>query len=409
MARLFPTLRWNVKGTERYEFSDSGKHKKARTIAFILAIAAAATAFTYGIISLLSKDPGWTAITPRTETENTVAGDFSLQYQLGSDATAEFKQIQTLYTSACERAYAVFNPRTEFPTIADGTTVRGNVATMNLHPNEAVEVDPLLYEALEMLLAFDDRTIFQAPYFDFYDNLFHCGQDFETENFDPQQNEEVAAYFAEVSVYIKSPDDVSIDLLGGQTVRLNVSKAYLSYAQENGIDAFVDFYWMKNAFCCDYIASTLSENGFTNGFLVSSDGYTRNLDQRGTPYSMNVFEREPKEGGGYVLETVGTVQYTGPMALVVYKNYVQTDSLADHYYLLSDGTCRYPYLDEDGYPASTMSYLLLYSSSSSCAEIMLSGRRLYMEGQGSLADLSSRGIYGAYGENGTLISSAPEK
>ena len=37
-----------------------------------------------------------------------------------------------------------------------------------------------------------------------------------------------------------------------------------------------------------YLAKQLSEAGFTNGFLSSYNGFTRNLDDRGEPFSLNL-------------------------------------------------------------------------------------------------------------------------
>lgn len=410
-----------MKEPQKVNFRDSGKHKTLRLVLFVACIALAACAFTYMIVSLLSQERGWTAITVRNETEDTCAGDFSLQYELTDKPTTDYKAIQSLYTSACEKAYAVFHATREIVTTYDGTVIKGSLATLNHSPNEDVEVDPLLYEALSKIDAAGDRTLFNGPYFELYDNLFHCSEDYETVNYDPQQNSEVAEYFQELSAFITSPADISITLLGDNKVRLNVSLEYLSFAEENGISTFVDLYWMKNAFICDYLADVLMENGYTNGYLVSVDGYTRNLDQRGTGYSMNIFERKQNQDGdssasdkssaGYTVSNVGTLTYTGPMALVVYKNYTTQDSVGDHYYMMENGDSRYPYITNEGYPQSAVSYLVVYSSGASCADLVLAFDKLYIASsldEDMMEDLASEGIFCAYGKDGEAVSTDPD-
>ena len=107
----------------------------------------------------------------------------------------------------------------------------------------------------------------------------------------PRENKETAAYFEEFLTYANDPDAVDLELLGDNRVRLHVSEEYLAFAAENGIDSFIDFYWMKNAFIVDYLAESLADAGFTNGSISSYDGFVRNLDERDVSYSFNIYDR----------------------------------------------------------------------------------------------------------------------
>lgn len=64
----------------------------------------------------------------------------------------------------------------------------------------------------------------------------------ETVDFDPYQNEEIAAYFAEISAFAQDEHAVQIELLGENRIKLFVSEEYLAYASEEGISDFIDFY-----------------------------------------------------------------------------------------------------------------------------------------------------------------------
>ncbi len=223
----------------------------------IVLILIGAGALVYALMSFLTVKAGWTTI-GTSSSEADCSDEFIFQYYLGAgelSPTAENKAVRTLYTEASRTAYQLFHTSQGF----DGVH---NLYYINQHPNEAIEVDEVLYQAFSLMERYGNRAIYLAPVYVQYSNLFGCNDDAETASFDPRQNDEIAEYFAEVISFAGDEDAVDIRLLGDHRIELYVSDAYMDYASEIGFSEYIDFYWMKNAFIADYIADTMKENGF---------------------------------------------------------------------------------------------------------------------------------------------------
>ena len=78
---------------------------------------------------------------------------------------------------------------------------------------------------------------------------------------------------AAVAAFTQNPDDISLELPGENQVCLHVSDAYQAYAAEMGYTAYLDFFWMKNAFLIDYLADTIRGEGYQLGIISSKDGF----------------------------------------------------------------------------------------------------------------------------------------
>ena len=78
---------------------------------------------------------------------------------------------------------------------------------------------------------------------------------------------------AAVAAFTQNPDDISLELSGENQVCLHVSDAYQAYAAEMGYTAYLDFFWMKNAFLIDYLADTIRGEGYQLGIISSKDGF----------------------------------------------------------------------------------------------------------------------------------------
>ena len=344
----------------------SENHKKLRIVLFVLVLALALTAFTYGIYSLVRKDPGWREVTVKPGAESTCAGDFQFQYKMGSGA-AEYKRVQQIYTDACEYMEAVFSQSVS-------VTVPGNLHAVNASPNEEVTVDPVLYDALAKMQSSGRRTLYLAPIYDYYDNLFQCNDEWETESFDPFTNPEVAETFEEICAFIGDPAEIDLQLLGDNTVLLHVSEDYLAYGAETGIENWIDFYWMKNAFILDYIADTLIQEGFTAGYLTSAEGYSASLGDCGETYSTSIYDLQP-EG----IYAAAVLQYTGACRVVAFHDYTTKNQIGDYFFMMSDGTSRTPYIDPyDGFCKAAIHDFLVYSNSDSCADLLLAACPCYI-------------------------------
>ena len=331
-------------------------NKKLRVVLAIILLVIGSIALTAGIMGLLNKDTGWQTVEVSTTESANCSSDFQFQYNFsgtGAQATALHKQISAVYTEGLVKAYEVFR---------NEEVVSGNLADVNAHVNEVVTVDPLLYSAFQKLQA--TRYHYLGPVYAHYDNVIFSTSDEYLEDVDPKISQEAREYVAQIAAFAADEASISLELLDQNQVKLHVSDEYLAFAQENEITKFIDLHYMANAFIIDYLAQSMEENGFTHGFLVSTDGYTRNLDSTQI-YSMNLFDRVED-----TIYPAGVLQYSGPASLVLLKDYAVNST--DTFYRSSGDHVVFPYTDPtDGlYKASTPT-LLSYSHELGCADVLL--------------------------------------
>lgn len=347
-----------IKPVKRVELSET--NIKFRWIAIVVLLAIAAVSIGYGFYSALSTEPGWQEVTSLSNEVN-CSGDFQLMYDFGADGvnpTAAYKKLETLYGDLTVSAYRLFSPE------AEGT---GNLHDINTHVNETVTVDPGLYAALARIAKSDSRHPYMGPVESLYRPVFLSASDGEAAAYDPMVDASLAELAAATAAYCRDPGMINLEILGENRVRLNVDDAYLAFAQENGVEAFLDLGWMTNAFIIDYMADALVAEGYTYGFLSSYDGYTRNLDDRGTEYALNIFHRVDNS-----VYMPAVLEYSGPMSLVSLRDYPQSDRDRWNYYAYADGSITTVYVDPaDGMSRSSVDGMTAYSRDAGCGEIAL--------------------------------------
>ena len=257
------------------------KNRTVRIIAAIVLLVIGAVAITSGIMSLLNKDTGWQTVEISPQ-ERSCSESFILQYNFagsGAEASAVNKKLEAAYAQAAVKAYQLFTPDEEVPGV-------NNAYYVNHHPNEEITVDPVLYEAFAKLEG--TRYLFMGPIYTHYTGLIlNASQEYAAQ-LDPAQDTDSAALMQTLAEFANDPQTVNLELLGDNRIKLSVSDAYLAFLEEEEIEpTFLDFSYMTNAFIIDYLAEVLRSQDLTDGYLVSVDGYTRNLCQDGTFYDGN--------------------------------------------------------------------------------------------------------------------------
>ena len=374
----------------------SEKNRTLRIVLAVVCLIIGVLAIMYALTSALNTDPGWRTVEVSSSNLN-CSEDFTFSYYLGDagiSATSEYKRLTSVYTEATENAYRIFNEEL----LEDGLS---NLCYISSHVNETVTVDPALYQALELVQKYENRCLYLAPVYVEYDRIFSCDSEQEAAAYDPGQNEELVEYIQEIAAFANDPEMIDLELLGNYQVRLTVSDAYLAFAREYEITEFLDFGWMKNAFIADYLAQTLITNGFTNGYLASYDGFTRNLDTRGERYSFNLFDRLDSE-----IYLPAVMSYSEPASIVYLRNYPLSQQDKWHYYGFSNGrivtTCIDP---ADGMSKSAADNITAYSAGTGCAEILLQLIPVYLSDSFSadgLNALTAKEIYSVWFEDAVL-------
>ena len=300
-----------------------------------IAILTASLAFTGAFNSLVAVPTGWQQITP-TNMETAAHQDFLLCYNIGQTelrAKDEVKALSALYGETMDHG-----SRALANTAQDGYV---NLYDLNSQPNTAVSVDPLLYAAFQTIEESGSRMVYFAPLMESYHSLFSCSDDETAAQFDPEKSPEMARFASEIAAFALDPEAVQVTILPENTLRLEVSPEYLSYARENELESFVDLGLLRNAFLCDAVADELERQGYVNGYLTSFDGFTRALCQE--EFGLNVFDfRE-----GQSLQ-VDTALYQSPCAVVSCRSFPILELDQVNYYSYADGAVRAPYIGSDG-------------------------------------------------------------
>lgn len=372
----------------------SEKHKKLRLILICVLLAIAVVAIGTGIYSMLNTQPGWQVVEASTSGISS-SEDFTFQYHFSGDtATADRKKLSLLYSDAMEKSYWLF-------TVDQPSESFSNMYTVNHNPNTEVTVDPVLYNAFSQMAEYDSRYLYLGPVYAQYENLFYSDNDPQAQEMHPEHNPEIADYISQIIAFIRDPNAINLELLGDNRVRLSVSDAYLSFAQAHEIENFIDFNWMKNAFIADYFASILQENGYTAGFIASVDGFTRNLDSSGTPFSLNILDRVDK-----ALYPAAVMEYKGPGSIVYLRDYPVVQEEKYHYYVWENGDITSAQIDPaDGFSKSSLSNLITFSKDSGCADVLLQIAPVYLADQfdaKALNQLTSNGLYSTWCQDRTV-------
>lgn len=378
------------KPVEKIELSE--KNPKWRLAAAVVLLVVGVAALVYSLMSFLSADAGWTEIEAEGGQELNCADDFVFLYLLGAGETSprtEKRALTLIYTEATETAYRLFTNDVGYEGV-------NNIYNINHHPNEVLQVEEPLYQAFSLMESFGNRSLYLAPVYSRYDNIFYCTEDSQLVYYDPFLSEEIAAEYRAYAEWAGNQEAVELRLLGENRVELYVSEAYLDFAEEQGIEDYIDFYWMKNAFIADYLAQVLTDNGFTRGSISSYDGFSRNLDRdSGTIYSFNIYDRV-----GQDIYPAAVMDYSGPKSIVCLRDYPMTSRDFHYYYELANGEVRTPYLDiRDGLPKSAEDSLVCYSAEAGCAEVLLHMLPVYIGEvfeQEALASLAEEGIWSVY-------------
>ena len=362
MGRTARDKRPNLPPVEHIELNED--HVSRRLILAAALLLFGVGLLVYSFVQFMSPQSEWMTITADSREGPSSAGDFTLLYHPGAgdtSATAERKGVTVLYTDLAWRAFRLFHAGQSFEGLV-------NVHDLNRRPNEAVEVDAGLYAAFSVAADSGSRALYLGPVYSRYFGILTCQDDSQLVDFDPRLSEDVAAEFRELCVYANDSDAISLELLGENRVRLRVSEEYLAHAAAEGIEDFIDFSWMTNAFIADFIADGLAAQGYTHGTLTSYDGFCRNLDGSGTGYTFQLLSRQ-----GSTVYPAAELYYTGPRAFVALRDYPVSERDAGRFYTLENGERRTPYLDPaDGLCRNALSELVCASESLGCGEILLS-------------------------------------
>ncbi len=377
----------DLEGRRLHHFELSDKNRTVRWVLIIVLLVIAAVSLTVGLSSALQTPAGWQTV-PVNVSELNCGDAFVLRYEYGAgeaSPTAESKALEQLYGKTVVDAWKLFFNEA-------GASDLTGLYEINRHPNEEIAVDGGLYAALKQVVDSGSRALYMAPVYTEYDRVFYSENETIAKDCDPGQDDDQRAYVQILADFAQDPQAVQLVLRSDNKVMLQVSEEYLTFARENEVRCLVDFGWLRNAFVADYIASALTEKGFTNGYIASVDGFTRNLDRRENKYSLNLFNRI-----GSDIELAAVMDYTAPQSLVSLRSYPMSDLDSHRYYSFTDGRIVTSMIDPaDGQSKTATDNLVSYSDALGCGQLALSVMPVYVAdtfSEDALNALTEQGIY----------------
>lgn len=376
------------KPVERIELSGEHTGRKLLLAAALLVIGT--MLLVYAVMRLLSPGSEWITVQAGLELGTTCGEEFTFLYHLSGEQSPREEQraVTGVYTELCRRAYQMFHGDETFSDVA-------SVRAINCQPNTELKIDTHLYKALETAERSGSRALYLGPVYDRYEGVFFCREDSQLADFDPRISEAVRLEFQAAADFANDPESIQLELLGEGRIRLYVSEEYLAYARREGIETFIDFAWMRNAFIADYLAQELELAGYGRGVLSSYDGFVRNMDGSGTDYSLQLYDRQ-----GQTVYPAAVMEYQGPLSLVSLRDFPLSELDSLRFYQLENGETRTCYVDPaDGIDRAALPSLTCYGADLGCGELLLAMLPVYVADsfrEEEISRLSELGIQSIY-------------
>ena len=311
-----------------------------RILLCAVAVAIAVYAFTSGIMALAHRDSGYFDIGFTAE-GNAVLYQSGLHLRYYAEGSSNeirrlTNQVQKLYTTLALEAYKLLDERAVYEGLS-------NIASINAAPNSWVSVPESLYAVLESAnsLHSEHYSLFSGALHAQWETLRYLEDPAE---FDPANDGDKKALLARHAQWLRTPGTFSLDFDKDNTaVRLNVSDAYLSWAQENGIDAPVlDLNALHDAYLMKAVAQSLRAQGYNDGYLYTDSGlyvYLSGAGQ-GISFTVNAYDGEKEIA-------VAALNASSPLSLVRFTAYAPEGAQYGYYTVEKDGKPLYRHLYPD--------------------------------------------------------------
>lgn len=270
-----------------------------KIIAAVAAFAAAAAAFATGITSYMHRDPGFYHIDT-----DPVADAMLYQKELmltcyfdgkSTEIRTAMTETRREYSAALSHIYKLLDHQNTY----NGYV---NIAYINAHRGEEIELDPVLYDILMRAKELTSEGCF---------NMFAGALNKEwnsvltladAADYDPKANDNEAERISAIAEKTADISNFSLETVSEaeRKVIFTVSQDYLDFIENYELSKnVIDLGFLKTAFEIEYTAGRLEEAGFTNGYLASSDGSItlalKGLGDGGVFLEYTLYENEPAQ------------------------------------------------------------------------------------------------------------------
>ncbi len=357
------------KPVEKIELNE--KNVKLRFIIFIISIVALIVSAIFIVVGTVKKDSGWTEVLASPKTDINSDDDFYLYYRLGTsgnNVNAELKGLSDTYTTYLEKSYILLNEYKEYDNYK-------NLAYINNHPNEEVEVDEFLYNSIKEILKENNRLLYSGLLVEYYDSLILADSYDTALKLNPYKNEDKKLIVNELANYINDSNLINLELKDNYKIKLNVSDELLSFAEDNEYSLFLSFSYLKNAFIIDYVSDALIKNNYIYGNLSSYDGYFKNLNNdNNLLYDFNIIDIN-----GKAPQVLGAFRTNKQVSIVSFRDFKYYVNDLTRYYEFEDSKTINYYIDlKTGMPKASKTAIVGYDYNDSCVNIALKLSKIFI-------------------------------
>ena len=248
-----------------------------RLALFVLAAGLAVFSFTWGVVQLGHRDPGWQTIEINLQQGHVLyrSGVTFRYWAEGSAAEirALTEDVRNAYTDSLLRNFQLLDAENTY----DGAH---NLASLNFHPGETLPVSDalgdMLRDALEKTEKKEGYSLFAGPLFREWQSLVYLK---EPRDFDPLNSPDERNKLERIAEALNRPETAALRLekqAEGYTACLSLSPEWRALAEELEITAPVmDFNLLHDALLADRVAEDLAALGYTQGMLLTESGYSR--------------------------------------------------------------------------------------------------------------------------------------
>ena len=270
----------------------SEKHVGLRIAVTAVAFVIAVVAFTWGVVSIGKKDPGYQTIEAKVDAEAITYNNAVLYNYWFDGRSNEIKgkvsALTLVYTPILSAAYKQLDHQNTY-------SGQVSIGTVNQHRGEVVTVSPELYailkDAYAKTLEGNGFNMFAGALYAEWKNIQILEDPTE---FDPANNENSAERIHAIAAVVNDLSNFNLEFLDDRacSLRFSTSSAYEEFCREYEITAYaLDLNNLKDAYILSMMGRSLIDAGYSIGHLTTPEGLALNTSPRGSlKFDMHTWE-----------------------------------------------------------------------------------------------------------------------
>ena len=270
----------------------SEKHVGLRIAVTAVAFVIAVVAFTWGVLSIGKRDPGYQTIEAKVDAE-AITYNNAVLYQYWFDGKSneikgKVNVLNLVYTPILSASYKQLDHQNTY-------SGQVSIGTINQHQGEVVTVSPELYAILKDAYA---KTLEGRGFNMFAGALYAEWKSIQIledpSEFDPANNGNTAERLHAIAAEVNDLSNFKLEFLDDNncSLRFSTTSGYEEFCREYEITAFaLDLNNLRDAYMLSMMGNALVEAGYSLGHMTTPMGMALNTSPRGTlSFDMHTWE-----------------------------------------------------------------------------------------------------------------------